>query len=361
MSKLNTLAMVLIVTLMCCMRMAAADPIVSSGDEPLLLAPPQEVRPVVVQAYFELHDLNEINNEAETFDFSGVLTLKWRDPRQAFDPAAEGANERVFQGSYQFNELATGWYPQVVLVNESGMYQKSGTVLRVQSDGTSTLTETLNATAKADLDMTRFPFDRQRLEAVFEVLGFDRDEVLLQVVESDEAIFLASKVQIPQWRITGANASIRNRSTTYAGRLAVSSAFVVSIDVQRKSFYMVRLVVVPLFLILLLSFSVFWMDRSSIGDRLSVSFIGILTAVAYQSVISDRMPQVAYITLMHAFVMFSFFTMCAVVVVNLVVSMLDRRGKIELGDRIDHRCRWGFPLAYFGLMLVISGLVILLL
>jgi len=131
MSKLNTLAMVLIVTLMCCMRMAVADPIASSGGEPLLLAPPQEVRPVVVQAYFELHDLNEINNEAETFDFSGVLTLKWHDPRQAFDPVAEGANERVFQGGYQFNELATGWYPQVVLVNESGLYQKSGTVLRI--------------------------------------------------------------------------------------------------------------------------------------------------------------------------------------------------------------------------------------
>ncbi|TDI72964.1 MAG: hypothetical protein E2O82_07195 [Betaproteobacteria bacterium] len=132
-----------------------------------------------------------------------------------------------------------------------------------------------------------------------------------------------------------------------------------SIDVQRKSFYMIRLVVVPLTLILLLSFSVFWMDRSSIGDRLSVSFIGILTAVAYQSVISDRMPQVAYVTLMHAFVMFSFFTMCAVVVVNLVVSMLDRRGKIELGDRIDRRCRWGFPLAYFGVLLAFLGVAML--
>jgi len=174
MNKLNTLAMVLIVTLVCCMRMAVADPIVSSGGKPFLLAPLEEVRPIVVRASFKFHDINEINDETETFDFSGVLTLKWRDPRQAFDPAAEGANERVFQGGYQFNELATGWYPQVVLVNESGLlYQKSGTVLRIQPDGTSILIETLNATAKADLDMTRFPYDKQRLEAVFEVLGFN--------------------------------------------------------------------------------------------------------------------------------------------------------------------------------------------
>jgi len=108
MGKLNTIVMVLIATLMCCMQMAAADPIAGSGGESSLLAPPEEVRPIVVRASFKFHDINEINDEMETFDFSGVLILKWRDPRQAFDPVAEGANERVFQGSYQFNELAAG-------------------------------------------------------------------------------------------------------------------------------------------------------------------------------------------------------------------------------------------------------------
>jgi len=95
------------------------------------------------------------------------------------------------------------------------------------------------------------------------------------------------------------------------------------------------MVVLPLILIVILSFSVFWMDKSSVGDRLSVSFIGILTSVAYQNLISDQMPHIAYSTLMHAFVNLSFLTMCATVVFNLVVNTLDKRGKIELGDRID--------------------------
>lgn len=211
--------------LVCCTRIAAADPIAGSGSEPLrigsskpfLLAPPKEARPVVVRARFEFHGINEINDEAETFEFAGVLTLKWHDPRQVFDPAAVGVDEQVFQGGYQFNELATGWYPQVVLVNGSGLYQKNGVVLRVQPDGTSTLIETLNAAAKAKFNMRRFPFDGQRLEAVFEVLGFDRDEVLLQV-ESDAASSSASEVRIPQWTITGTSVSVRDRSASYAGR-----------------------------------------------------------------------------------------------------------------------------------------------
>jgi hypothetical protein len=166
------------------MWMAVADAIAGTGSdpprsEPFLLAPPKEADPVVVRAGFVLHDINEINDGSETFEFAGVLTLKWRDPRQAFDPAIVGVDEKIFQGDFQFNELSTGWYPQVVLVNESGLYQTNGVVLRVQPDGTSTLIETLNAAAKSEVNMIRFPFDGHRLEAVFEVLGFDKDEVLL--------------------------------------------------------------------------------------------------------------------------------------------------------------------------------------
>ena len=362
MNKLISMIVMLVVAVVCSARVTAAQPVGepdiepsrTATSEPFLLAPPKEAGPVVVRARFELHDINEINDGAETFEFAGVLTLKWHDPRQAFDPAVVGVDEKIFQGAYQVNELATGWYPQVVLVNESGLYQKNGVVLRVQPDGTSTLIETLNATAKAEFNMRRFPFDGQRLEAVFEVLGFDRDEVLLQV-ESDAASSLASDVRLPQWTVTGARASVRDRAASYAGRRGVSLAFVVSVDVQRESFYLRRLVIIPLVVIVLLSFSVFWMDRSSLGDRLSVSFIGLLTAVAYQLVMSEQLPRISYVTLMHGFLNLSFLTMCATVVINLVVGALDRRGKSELGDRVDRRCRWIFPFTYFGLILLMVG------
>ena len=149
--------------------------------------------------------------------------------------------------------------------------------------------------------------------------------------------------------------SVRDRSASYAGRRGIASAFIMSVEVQRESFYMKRLVIIPLVVIVLLSFAVFWMDRSSLGDRLSVSFIGILTGVAYQLVMSEQLPRISYVTLMHGFLSLSFLTMCATVVINLVVGTLDKRGQVALGDRIDRRCRWGFPLAYFGLLLVMRA------
>jgi hypothetical protein len=89
-----------------------------------------------------------------------------------------------------------------------------------------------------------------------------------------------------------------------------------------------------------------------LGDRISVSFIGILTAVAYQIVVSEIMPRISYMTLMHGFLNLSFVIMCATVVINLVVGQLDRQGRSAAGDRVDYRSRWIFPATYVGLNLL---------
>lgn len=323
----------------------------AESSEGLLHGPPIQDGPVVVQAYIKLDEIDEINDDDETFEFAAITVLEWHDPRQAFDPAVAGVNEKIFEGYYEYEEIFTGWNPQFVLINESGMYEKNGVILKVQADGTSTLIEKLNATAEMKLDMRKFPFDNQHLEAVFQVLGYDKDEVLIKV-KSVETNVLQNRFQLPQWNIVDVNTSVRELSEVYGKGESVSSALVLSIDVERKSFYVVRLVIIPLIVIVLLSFSVFWMDRSSLGDRLNVSFIGILTGVAYYLVTSDQLPRISYFTLIHAFLNLSFLIMVATVVINLVVGGLDKKGKIELGDRVDSSCRWVFPLVYFGLLLL---------
>lgn len=362
MDKVVSIAVTLLTTAMCCGGIAGAqpagnpDPATTPGaiGEPFLTGPPKKAGPVVVRASFHLLDINDIDDEAETFEFAGVLSLTWHDERQAFDPAEVGVDEKVYLGAYQFNEVFTGWFPQVVLVNESGLYEKHGVVLRVQPDGTLTLVEKLDAAGEADLSLRRYPFDRQRLDAVFEVLGFDSSEVVLQL-ESEARSPSADLIRLPQWVLEDIHTSTRDRQASYAGRTGVASALVVSMDVRRDAFFMVRLVIFPLMLIVMLSWSVFWMDRSSLGDRISVSFIGILTAVAYQIVVSEILPHISYMTLMNGFLNLSFAIMCATVVINLVVGALDRQGRVEVGDLVDHRCRWIFPLTYFGLMALMVG------
>lgn len=319
---------------------AAACTLLAENPPERAFTPPNESGPVRVKASFGLQGITGIDDEEETFGFNGVLRLSWKDPRQAFDPASTGTSEIIRQGAYQVDELSPSWFPQIYLANESGLYETDAVTLRVKPDGSCTLTCCINAIAESHLSMRRYPFDSQSLEAVFRVPGFSAEEIVFEPGET----LLDPSIRLSQWAIDGIR--IVPQSSPAPG-------FSVCLAVTRDPLFTLRLVAMPLALIVMLSWSVFWMERSSLGDRISVSFVGILTAVAYQIVVGDLLPHVSYVTVMHGFLNLSFFVMCATVVVNLVVGSCDRKGRSELGDLIDHRCRWIFPITYFGLIPVI--------
>jgi len=327
----------------------------AQGEAPFLLGPPVQDGPVVVQAGFYLSDVNSVDEEAQRLEVEGILTLRWHDQRQAFDPETLGVQEKVFQGNFQFSEVATGWWPQLIVANESGGYEPQGMVLRQRFDGSVTYVEEFNATVEIPMNLHRFPFDREEFEIIFEVLGFHRDEVVLEA-DLDTTGSEESGVSITEWRLDGIRADSREYDPVYGdGHRGALSAFVVTLEMARLPGFMLRVVVIPLALLVALSWSVFWMDRESLGDRMDISFIGILTVVAYQIMVSGFLPRISYPTLMSAFLYISFLTMCAAVVVNLRVGRLDRSGRGEQGDRLDRRCRWAFPLGYAAAVLLAAG------
>jgi hypothetical protein len=198
--------------------------------------------------------------------------------------------------------------------------------------------------------------------SVFHVLGFDNNEIALRLEPSynDGGFQLNETFKLPQWPLTGIESSIGTRATPLIGTAASTSTFTISIDVQRNYFFILRLVILPLIIIVMLSWSVFWMDKSSLSDRIGVSFIGILTAVTYQVILSEILPRISYFTLINdGFLAFSFIIMSMTVIVNLRVGYLDCQGMSEVGDRLDHRCKWMFPLIYFGVLVAIFWMAFL--
>ena len=324
---------------------------VAAGEAPLTLPPADG--PVVVTAAFELDDIITIDDSDESFTFTGTLLLSWTDPRQAFDPAVTGVRELLRQGDYQVEEVAPCWIPRPVLVNRSEMAELTVPTLRIRSDGFCRLWLRVAATAEGDFRMRRYPFDRQRLEAIIEVPGFNADEVALR------AGTCAGRdgLKLSQWDLVDVSCTVRR---AVSGGSGVADQLVVAFEVKRDAIFSLRLVVLPLALIVMLSWSVFWMDRSSLGDRINVSFVGILTAVAYQNVVSDLLPHVSYVTLMHGFINTSTLLMAATVLVNLRVGACDKAGHYAKGDVIDRRCRWLFPVIFVVLTLVIAAVAFLI-
>jgi hypothetical protein len=104
---------------------------VSAQAKNNIFGPPDSDGPVVVDIGFHLGNINFISEADETFHFEGVLSMRWKDSRLAFDPAVTGYDDLYYQGYFQFNEVFSGWWPQVFLVNEAGAFDQQGVVLRV--------------------------------------------------------------------------------------------------------------------------------------------------------------------------------------------------------------------------------------
>jgi len=277
-----------------------------------------------------------------------VLTLTWRDSRQAFDAEALGLQERIYQGSFQFSEVYDGWWPQLILTNESGDFSRRGNLLRIAPDGMMTYIEELDISAKSPMQMGAFPFDQQTCTASFEVLGFDVSEVRLSADPQTSGNKLKD-VSVADWRFMGlATTTTEDQPmNAHAGQAAFSTLHV-NIQVERDPGFIFRVIIAPLIMLVMLSWSVFWMDRESLGDRMDISFVGILTVVAFQILVSAQLPHISYFTLMSAFLYINYLMLFGSVIINLVVGWLDRSDRKALGSRIDYRCRWIFPISYFG-------------
>jgi hypothetical protein len=313
--------------------------------------PPPGGEPVIVRTGFMLYDVNEIEETTETFEFEGALLLSWNDPRQAFDPATEGIDERVYKGDFQFSELFDGWWPQVVLANQSGSLDRQGVVLRIEPDGTVWFVEELDAIAESPMDLRFFPFDRQSLEIHFKFLGYGLDEVRFEPVADYSSLLpqRGNAIGNAEWHIGDFAVTAGEDLSAIAGPQAVGQGSTLRVDVQaaRNPAYLLRTVVLPLGLIVMLSWSIFWMDREGLGNRMDISFIALLTVVAFQTIVDQALPAIPGFTLMAGFIMLNYVLLAATIVVNLRVDHLDRSDRQADGNALDRRCRWLFPALYF--------------
>lgn len=326
--------------------------------------PPPGARPLEVRMGFSLTNITDVDEREETIDFDGSLYLMWMDPRLAHDPASVGLDgwvagdyssvpRRLLQGDFRVKEIYEGWRPHLVIPNGIGDRTITNIALGVWPDGMVVYTETFQARVEAPMNLRRFPFDRQRLEVFIQPFVYGRDEVVL-VPDDRLSDTWDQDMGIAQWRREGI--SMLEQSTQSIRRDGSSrsrSEYVVTVDITRRPGHVLISIVLPLIVLVSLTWVVFWMDDESIANRVSISFVGILSVVAYYFVIVDSVPEISYLTLMDAFILVTFFVLAASVGVNLLVDRLNRSGRRELGDRVDQVCRWGFPIGYALLTLLV--------
>lgn len=329
---------------------------------------PLSTKPIKVRMGFTLSNITDVNEREETVDFDGVIFLIWKDGRLAYEPSLAGYPDDyklgdytepprlIYQGDFSVKEIYDGWRPHLLLQNGIGDRVQSNISLGIWPDGTVGYGETFSAKAETPMDLRRFPFDKQKLELFFQVFLYNRGQLLL-VPDEDLAGSWNQDIGIAQWENEGFHFTERTIDLTMInGRKQKKSELVATINIKRHPMHFLFSTILPLIVLVCLSWAVFWLDDEAVSNRINISFIGILSVVAYYFVIQNNIPNISYLTLIDAFIIATFFFLAASVIVSLIVDKLNRAGKSQIGDKIDYRSRWVFPTSY----LLISVLIVVL-
>ena len=196
-----------------------------------------------------------------------------------------------------------------------------------------------------------YPFDTQNLRAFMIPFGNMSEEVVIEVddryTETTESYSRReSTVNVAGWDFLNLNMNVDSTQIQLHETAPTFSRMVTTIVLKRQSWQIVWVLLFPLVMLVSMAWSTFWLDPDAISDRLNVSFVGILTIVAYQFVVIDNMPRNSYLTFTDILLLISFFITSLTIPHSLYVKSLTDRGKKMMAQRLDRICRWAFPLGY---------------
>jgi Neurotransmitter-gated ion-channel ligand binding domain/Neurotransmitter-gated ion-channel transmembrane region len=305
--------------------------------------PPNNHIEVSVGAY--LIDFEEITEETLTYTVSAYVTATWHDPR-----LLKGSAPDLDRAAVTVDQI---WWPNLEFANEHEPRQTTNSQITIDDDGRVKYEERFTAKLAAELDLRRFPFDSQTLPLSIESFRYDRSALVLTPIQGHELV--SPRAFLAEWHILGA--SQRMEIDDYNPERRPYSRYNFEIRVQRKAGFYLWNICLPLLLIAVLAWSVFWIAPEDISTRTGISITALLTAIAFSLVIADSRPRVSYITFMDAVFLSAYAVIFLAAAGSVFGHVLIRRsGSPDQAEAMSRICLWAFPLVFLLSNLVIAGI-----
>jgi hypothetical protein len=302
--------------------------------------PPDRNGPVPVSVDFFLLDIASVDGASESFHASLYFDLKWTDPRMVFDAAAFGSDHVLFTGSSVDEQLAQMWSPGVDVSNLNGDPQVIDKTLTIRSNGEVEYEVRLAGDFASPMELSRFPFDRQKLCVQLESFLWTADEVQLIAVQSPRHV--NENLLIHDWSLISVGASVDNeRYVTGDGYSRFSS----TIEVQRDPWFYIWSVLFPLVLVTFFAFLCFFWDQETITERVAQVLTCLLTVTAQSLAVSGDLPKISYFTRIDYAFLLTYAVLLLVAIESVYAKFLNERNH-ALADEIDYRAAWVVSIAY---------------
>jgi hypothetical protein len=291
--------------------------------------------PEDVEVTVYLIDIEEIDSRTQSFTANLFVSLRWLDPALAHEgPGSIGV------------PLDDIWNYNLQILNQQRLVKTFIDSANITPEGLVTVRQRYWGGFSQPLDLQDFPFDSQRLQ-----INLVRSGVVGStpnfIISPDSG--LANHMKIPDWQVLDWKVVPENIPIGRDGRTVPS--VVLTVDVKRSISFFTLKVILPLMLIVAMSWLVFWIGPDLMASKISVGVTTMLTLIAYRFAIGGMVPRLSFLTGLDYFVLGSSILVFLTLMVVAFTAYLIEKGRLEQARRLDRISRWMAPLLFLAMIL----------
>jgi hypothetical protein len=285
-------------------------------------------------------DIDNVDDAAQNFTTNVFMRLRWQDERLV--------NQHSSPHQVPLEEV---WNPQVFIANQSGLVSRSlPEVVQVFPDGNVVYQQRYTGKMSQPLKLSEFPMDKHTFTIQFLAAGYT-DDVLEFIPDELENIVgggIADELSLPDWELTKFEAV----SSPYQPIPEIHTAgFVFRFEARRFFSYYLWQIVLPLTVVVIMSWAAFWVDRHQIGVRIAVATSSVLTLIAHRFVLASLLPRLPYMTRLDYFTVGSTLLVFLALIVVVLTSFLAKKDHHDKKARMMNvSSRIVFPAAFLVLL-----------
>jgi hypothetical protein len=220
--------------------------------------------PVMVRTGIYYQSISTFDENADTFNGTIDLRLRWEDPRLRYSAAETPKGFQEYQGSKADDKLKNIWSPVVAFTNMVDTPSYQVTNVRIFPDGWVEVMQRTTAQFSISMDAGNFPFDRQTLAVDVEIRKETTNEASLVVLQEDLDFSRAAQdIALDGWDMRLVSVTRPIRPAWYG---EFHSALRIGLEIKRQAGKVMAAIFIPLIASLLIPLVALWMNSIENGD-----------------------------------------------------------------------------------------------
>jgi len=287
-----------------------------------------------------LLDIDSVDNVNQRFGVDMFLNVSWQDQRLAID-------EHLRVGRNRTIPLDEIWSPRGLIVNDRGLSPQLPLVANVDDVGGVQYQQRFSGELAVKMDLREFPFDTQRLPVTIISYQYSPDELRFS---SPTAIALDDReLSAGGWRFRMLEPEMGEFTIASAGVARPQLTF--AIEAERIAFYYLVMMLLPITLIVFMSWTTFWLQPDIIPPRVGISTASIFSLIAFGFSIRLSLPPVSYMTRTDTFVIGTMLMVFLALGTTVIGSRWANSDRMDEALRLNAVARW----VYVGLFFVVAA------